>query len=123
MAGDPHLRASSTGGRAPGRVSTAAVRAIGRRTPLIHDRWMRTTPESSWLALPQPFLAKEAHAAGLSSTTISGAVRRRHIIPVAASVYAVPESWVELDPQGLHLAMTRAAGASIEGSVVSHQSA
>ncbi len=84
---------------------------------------MRTTPESAWLALPQPFLASEAAAAGLTSTTIAGAVRRRHIIPVAPSLYAVPGPWLELTAQQLHLAMVRAASASVEGSVVSHQSA
>jgi len=84
---------------------------------------MRTTPESSWLALPQPFLASEAVAAGLSSTSIAGAVRRRHIIPIAASLYAVPGPWLELSPQQLHLAMSRAASASVDSAVVSHQSA
>jgi hypothetical protein len=84
---------------------------------------MRTTPESSWLALPQPFLASEAVAAGLSSTSIAGAVRRRHIIPVAASLYAVPGPWLELSQQELHMAMSRAASASVETAAVSHQSA
>jgi hypothetical protein len=84
---------------------------------------MRTTPASAWLTLPQPFLAREAFAAGLSSTSIAGAVRRRHIIPVAASLYAVPGPWVDLSPRQLHLAMCRAASASVETGVVSHQSA
>lgn len=84
---------------------------------------MRTTPESAWQALPQPFLAREAHAAGLSSTSIAGAVRRRQIIPVAPSLYAVRQAWVELSPPALHTAMCRAAAASVEGAVVSHQSA
>ena len=84
---------------------------------------MRTIPESAWQALPQPFLARQARAAGLSSTSIAGAVRRRQIIPVAPSLYAVREAWVELSPRELHLAMSRAAAASVEGSVVSHQSA
>jgi hypothetical protein len=84
---------------------------------------MRTTPESSWLALPQPFLAREALAVGLSSTSIAGAVRRRHLVRVAASLYAVPGPWVELGPQKLHLAMSRAASASVGGGVLSHQSA
>lgn len=84
---------------------------------------MRTTPEAAWTALPQPFLTKEARAAGLSSTSIAGALRRRQIIPVAPSLYAVRESWIRLGPRELHLGMSRAAAASIETSVVSHQSA
>lgn len=84
---------------------------------------MRTTPESAWQSLPQPFLASEAVAAGLSSTSIAGAVRRRHIIPVASSLYAVREPWLGLTPQELHLGMSRAASASVEGGVLSHQSA
>ena len=84
---------------------------------------MRTTPESAWQSLPQPFLAREAHAAGLSGNSIAGAVRRRQIIPVAPSLYAVREGWGQLSPRQLHLAMTRAAAASIKGAVVSHQSA
>ena len=84
---------------------------------------MRTTPESAWQSLPQPFLASEALAAGLSSTSIAGAVKRRHIIPVAPSLYAVREAWLELNPQELHLAMSRAASASVEGGVLSHHSA
>lgn len=88
-----------------------------------HDRRMRTTPEAAWQSLPQPFLAREALAAGLSSTSIAGAVRRRHIIPVAPSLYAVREPWLELDPQELHRAMSRAASASVKDGVLSHQSA
>jgi hypothetical protein len=84
---------------------------------------MRMTPESSWRYLPQPFLAREANAAGLSSTSIAGAVRRRHIIPVASSVYAVPEVWVDLSPKELHINPTRAASVSVDDGVVSHQSA
>jgi hypothetical protein len=90
---------------------------------LIHRRRMQTTSETAWQALPQPFLAREAHAAGLSSTSIAGAVRRKQIIPVAPSVYAVREGWVELTPSQLHGRMSRAAAASVEVAVVSHQSA
>lgn len=84
---------------------------------------MRTTDASSWAALPQPFLANEAVAAGLTSTAIAGAVRRREIIAVARSVYAVPGVWAQLDPPELHAAMARAAWASVPRAVVSHQSA
>jgi hypothetical protein len=84
---------------------------------------MRATDPSVWGALPQPFLAREAFAVGLTSTSIAGAVGRRQIIPVARSVYAVPEVWVELDPPELHIAMTRAAWVSVPDAVVSHQSA
>lgn len=84
---------------------------------------MRATPAAAWADLPQPFLAREAFETGLTSQAIAGAVRRRHVIPVARSVYAVPEAWVRLDPRGVHAALTRAAAESIPGSVVSHQSA
>lgn len=90
---------------------------------LNHRRRMRTTPETAWQALPQPFLAREARAAGLTSTSIAGAMRRKQIIPVAPSVYAVREGWVELTPPQLHSRMSRAAAASVAGAVVSHQSA
>ena len=84
---------------------------------------MQITPESAWKALPQPFLAREALAAGLSSNSIAGALRRRQIITVAPSLYAVREAWVDLKPQQLHLAMTRAGSASVDTAVVSHLSA
>ncbi|NYG07123.1 hypothetical protein BJ986_001610 [Phycicoccus badiiscoriae] len=84
---------------------------------------MRQIPESAWLALPQPFLAREAFAAGLTSTSIAGAVRRRQVISVAASLYAVREPWIALSPPRLHLAMARAASVSVPGGVVSHLSA
>ena len=84
---------------------------------------MRTTPGTAWEALPQPFLAREAHAAGLSSNSIAGAVRRQQIIVVAPSLYAVREPWIDLTPQQLHLAMARAGSASVDTSVVSHLSA
>ena len=84
---------------------------------------MRTTPETAWQTLPQPFLAREAHAVGLTSTSIAGAMRRKQIIPVAPSVYAAREGWVDLTPPELHVRMSRAAAVSVEGAVVSHQSA
>ena len=84
---------------------------------------MQITPESAWEALPQPFLAREAHAAGLSSNSIAGALRRRQIITVAPSLYAVCKLWVDLTPQQLHLAMARAGSASVDTAVVSHLSA
>jgi hypothetical protein len=54
---------------------------------------------------------------------MAGAVRRRQVIPVAPSLYAVRDLWLDLSPQQLHLAMCRAASASVEGGVLSHQSA
>lgn len=84
---------------------------------------MRATRPAAWTDLPQPFLAREAAAAGLTSDSIAGAVRRAQIITVAPSVYAVPQVWVELTPHDLHRAMTRAASASVDRAVVSHQSA
>lgn len=84
---------------------------------------MRTTQESCWVELPQPFLAREAHSAGLSSTSIAGALRRKQIIPIAPSLYAVREPWIDLTPPELHRAMARAAAASVNTAVVSHMSA
>ena len=84
---------------------------------------MEQTPGGVWAQLPQPFLASEAVAAGLTSRSISGAVRRREIVPVAPSVFAVPQAWVALDPPALHRGLTRAAWLSVSGSVVSHHSA
>lgn len=84
---------------------------------------MRPTRPPAWTELPQPFLAREAAAAGLTSDSIAGALRRSQIICVAPSVYAVPQAWVELTPPDLHRAMTRAASASVGQAVVSHQSA
>ena len=76
-----------------------------------------------WSVLPQPFLAKEAFAAGLTSQAIWGAVKRREIVSVARNVYAVTTTWTELTPPDLHYAMARAAWASVPNAVVSHQSA
>lgn len=84
---------------------------------------MRATEPTVWTALPQPFLAKEAFAAGLSSNAIAGAIRRHELVSVARSVYAVPDTWVALGPVELHTSMSRAASVSVPGSVVSHQSA
>ena len=84
---------------------------------------MRTTNPRCWADLPQPFLWKEAQAAGLSHAALSGAVRRREVIKIAPSLYAVREPWLQLDPTQLHVALARAAQASIPESVVSHVSA
>ena len=84
---------------------------------------MRTTDARRWIDLPQPFLWQEAREAGLSHAALSGAVRRREVIKVAPSVYAVREPWLRLDPTELHVALARAAQASIPESVVSHVSA
>jgi hypothetical protein len=84
---------------------------------------MRTTSATAWAELPQPFLAREAAAVGLTADSISGALRRRQIVGVAPSVYVVPQIWAALTPEGLHRAMTRAASVSVAPAVVSHQSA
>lgn len=84
---------------------------------------MRTTPVTRWSELPQPFLAREAFEVGLTSGAIAGAVRRREIIPVARSVYAVPDVWTRLDARDTHRALTRAAVVSVPDAVASHQSA
>ena len=84
---------------------------------------MRTTDVQAWVDLPQPFLWQEARDAGLSHAALSGAVRRREVIKIAPSVYAVREPWLRLDPTELHVALARAAQASIPDSAVSHVSA
>ena len=84
---------------------------------------MRTTDVHRWIDLPQPFLWKQAQEVGLSHAALSGAVRRRDVIKIAPSLYAVREPWLQLDPTQLHLALARAAQASIPDAVVSHVSA
>ena len=84
---------------------------------------MRTTDSRRWADLPQPFLWREAREAGLSHAALTGAVRRREVIKIAPSVYAVREPWLQLDPTELHVALARAAQVSIPDSVVSHVSA
>ncbi|MFC8502154.1 hypothetical protein ACFUC1_07335 [Pedococcus sp. NPDC057267] len=84
---------------------------------------MRTTPEAAWLALPQPFLAREARAVGLTSTAIAGAVRRGQLVVPAPHVYAASEAWSALSPVAAHLGLARAGQVSVAGSVVSHATA
>lgn len=84
---------------------------------------MRTTDIEGWTGLPQPFLWTEAEVAGLSHAALSGAVRRREVIKIAPSLYAVREPWLQLDPTKAHVALARAAQASVPESVVSHVSA
>jgi hypothetical protein len=84
---------------------------------------MRTTPLERWIDLPQPFLWSEADDAGLSNAALSGAMRRREVIKIAPSLYAVREPWLDLDPTQVHVALARAAHASIPDAVVSHVSA
>lgn len=78
---------------------------------------------SRWAQLPQPFLASEAKAAGLGTSALSGAIRRRHVIKVAPSLYAVREPWLELTARDVHQALTRPAQLLVARSVVSHASA
>ncbi|SDP46286.1 Transcriptional regulator, AbiEi antitoxin, Type IV TA system [Pedococcus dokdonensis] len=84
---------------------------------------MHATDAQRWVELPQPFLWQEAQAAGLSHSALSGAVRRREVIKIAGSLYAVRAPWLLLDPTAVHVAMARAAQASIADSVVSHVTA
>jgi hypothetical protein len=84
---------------------------------------MRTTDLERWTDLPQPFLWTEAHAAGLGHAALSSAVRRRELIRIAPSLYAVREPWLELDQTRMHVALARAAQASVPDTVVSHVSA
>lgn len=84
---------------------------------------MRTIDLQRWTDLPQPFLWTEAQAAGLSHAALSSAVRRREVIKIAPALYAVREPWLELDSTNVHIALARAAQASIPDAVVSHVSA
>jgi hypothetical protein len=84
---------------------------------------MHTTDVREWSCLPQPFLWSEARAAGLSHAALAGAVRRREVIKIAPSVYVVRDQWLRLDPTQMHVALARAAQASVPESVVSHVSA
>jgi hypothetical protein len=126
------------GGGGDGAPSAAAVHRAGPAAYVIHspeatrreahpDRvtiaTMRTTDPRCWVDLPQPFLWKEARDAGLTHAALSGAVRRREVIKIAPSLYAVREPWLQLDPTQHHVALARAAQASIPDSVVSHVSA
>ncbi|KRE54717.1 hypothetical protein [Phycicoccus sp. Soil748] len=84
---------------------------------------MRTTPVDAWLRLPQPFLSREAHAAGLSSTAIAGGVRRGELVVLSRHLYAARSCWSRLSATEAHTALARAAQLSVAGSVVSHTSA
>lgn len=84
---------------------------------------MRTTEAPCWVELPQPFLWSEAQAAGFSHASLSGAVRRREVIKIAPALYAVRDSWLRLGPTEAHVALARAAQASMPDVVVSHVTA
>lgn len=84
---------------------------------------MSTTSPTRWAELPQPFLAAEAARAGLGQRALSGAIRRREVIKVAPSLYAVRVAWVGLTARQVHRALLRPAQALVAGSVVSHASA
>lgn len=84
---------------------------------------MRATPLSTWSELPQPFLAVDAAAAGLGESALLAAVRRRDLVRVAPSVYAVRAPWLDLTAREAHRALTRPATRLVDGSVVSHASA
>jgi hypothetical protein len=79
---------------------------------------MATTPPTRWSELPQPFLAAEAARAGLGQRALSGAIRRREVIKVAPSLYAVRVAWVGLTARQVHRALLRPAQALVVGSVV-----
>lgn len=100
---------------------TSASRPHGRSTS--HRRRVRTTPEATWLTLPQPFLAHEAHALGLTSTAIAGAVRRGQLVVPAPQVYAVSAAWSALSPAAAHVGLACAGHVSVAGSVISHATA
>jgi hypothetical protein len=84
---------------------------------------MPTTALGRWSDLPQPFLSIEAEAAGLGARALSGAIRRREVVKVAPSVYAVRHAWVGLTAREVHRALLRPAQQLVAGSVVSHASA
>lgn len=73
--------------------------------------------------LPQPFLAREADAAGLSERRRAGALRRGELTRLVAGLYAVSSVWEPLSPPDRHLALTQAAVRAVPHAVVSHRSA
>jgi hypothetical protein len=73
--------------------------------------------------LPQPFLTREADAAGLSERRRAGALRRGQLIRLAPGLYAARSAWELLTPRDRHLATTRTAVLAVPGAVLSHRSA
>ncbi|TQJ48534.1 hypothetical protein [Phycicoccus sp. SLBN-51] len=84
---------------------------------------MRRTSIDVWQALPQPFLASEARAAGCSFDQLRGACERDELTKVAPCLYAVTEGWDSLTHADTHRALCRAAAASLTDVVLSHLSA
>ena len=73
--------------------------------------------------LPQPFLAAEADAAGLSERRRASALRRGELTRLAPGLYAVGVDWEVLSPRERHIATARAAVRAVPGAVLSHRSA
>jgi hypothetical protein len=73
--------------------------------------------------LPQPFLASEAEAAGLSERRRAGARRRGSLTRLAPGLYAVATTWDGLSPRDRHTDTARAAVRAVPNAVLSHRSA
>jgi hypothetical protein len=84
---------------------------------------MRRTPADIWLALPQPFLASEAIAAGRTYDQLRAACEREDLTKLAPALYAVSAGWAELAPAEAHRALCRAAVSSLDQVTLSHLSA
>ncbi|MDF2145421.1 hypothetical protein [Knoellia sp. p5-6-4] len=84
---------------------------------------MRRTGLEVWQALPQPFLASEAMAAGRTFDQLRGACDRGELTKIAPSLYAVTDSWRPLGHADSHRALCRAAAASLTDVTLSHLSA
>lgn len=82
----------------------------------------RTEPEV-WRRLPQPFLAPEAAAAGLTSRALRGATNRGDLRCLAEGLYAVVPDWLEASEAQRHRATCRAALLATPGCAVGHVSA
>ena len=78
---------------------------------------------TSFADLSQPFLAREADAAGLSDRRRAGALRRGQLTRLAPGLYAARAAWEPLSPRDQHIALAQAAVRAVPKAVVSHRSA
>jgi len=77
----------------------------------------------TWRQLPQPFLHKEATAAGLSGHAISRGVADGPLTRLGDGLFVVARDWEAEDETTQHRSLCRAALAAVPDTVLSHASA